>query len=102
MLLLFRSWANAAVPVAEAVAERGTPESVSTEPETVPAGPLRLVLASTRAVAEPVDAAAVFPELNSATKHPVGFESDRIDEELLRHQRCEIFGQNQGEPFGSS
>lgn len=44
---LFRSSASAAVPVAEAVADNGTPEIVSTLPDTVAGVVLRVIVANT-------------------------------------------------------
>jgi hypothetical protein len=78
---LFRSSAKAAVPVADAVALKGVPESVNTLPDTVPAvalrvkvaktpvAPLRLAVPTTSepATADPVEAAAVLPLIRSAT-----------------------------------
>jgi hypothetical protein len=78
---LSRSSAFAAVPVAEAVADKGTPERVKTPLETVPGVALNVTVAKTPvapdkaevpitsepAVAEPVEDAAVLLAIKSAT-----------------------------------
>ena len=80
---LLRNSANAAVPVADAVADNGTPESVNTEPDTVPGVALSVIVARTPvapdkadvpmtsepAVAVPVEAAAVLVAIRSATNY---------------------------------